>query len=177
MSKLGPLEFATHGVSLGGCAKAPMFYKESCEAGVGAAMKASIPMKKGYIETEGIVADIDLTACNQCGLCSKRCPYNAIRVDAEDNPAVIKALCKAAGLCAADCPKECISIVHYNRCAGPGPGGTRLGGERRAEDHRLRLPLVRAGRGGQWPGSAGCSTTPNARLIRVMCSARVLDQK
>jgi len=41
------------------CAKAPMFYKESSEAGVGAAMKASIPMKKGYIETEGIVADID----------------------------------------------------------------------------------------------------------------------
>jgi heterodisulfide reductase subunit A len=170
--KLGPLEFATHGVSLGGCAKAPMFFKESCEAGVGAAMKASIPMKKGYIETEGIVADIDLTACNQCGLCSKRCPYNAIRVDAEDNPAVIKALCKGCGLCAADCPKECISIVHYtdaqvlaqvDAALEENPGRKiiafvchwcALGGVDMAGVSRLQYP-------------------PNARLIRVMCSARV----
>jgi heterodisulfide reductase subunit A len=170
--KLGPLEFATHGVSLGGCAKAPMFYKESCEAGVGAAMKASIPMKKGYIETEGIVADIDLTACNQCGLCSKRCPYSAIRVDAEDNPAVIKALCKGCGLCAADCPKECISIVHYtdaqvlaqvDAALEENPGRKiiafvchwcALGGVDMAGVSRLQYP-------------------PNARLIRVMCSARV----
>jgi len=170
--KLGPLEFATHGVSLGGCAKAPMFYKESCEAGVGAAMKSSIPMKKGYIETEGIVADIDLTVCNQCGLCSKRCPYNAIRVDAEDNPAVIKALCKGCGLCAADCPKECISIVHYtdaqvlaqvDAALEENPGRKiiafvchwcALGGVDMAGVSRLQYP-------------------PHARLIRVMCSARV----
>jgi heterodisulfide reductase subunit A len=170
--KLGPLEFATHGVSLGGCAKAPMFFKESCEAGVGAAMKASIPMKKGYIETEGIVADIDLPACNKCGLCSKRCPYNAIRVDAEDNPMVIKALCKGCGLCAADCPKECISIVHYTDAqvlaqvdaALEESPGTKiiafvchwcaLGGVDMAGVSRLQYPA-------------------NARLIRVMCSARV----
>jgi heterodisulfide reductase subunit A len=170
--KLGPLEFATHGVALAGCAKAPMFFKESCEAGLGAAMKASIPMKKGYIETEGIVADIDLTACNQCGLCAKRCPYSAIRVDAEDNPAVIKALCKGCGLCAADCPKECISIVHYtdaqvlaqvDAALEENPGRKiiafvchwcALGGVDMAGVSRLQYP-------------------PHARLIRVMCSARV----
>jgi heterodisulfide reductase subunit A len=170
--KLGPLEFATRGVSLGGCAKAPMFYKESCEAGVGAAMKASIPMKKGYIEAEGIVADIDQTHCNQCGLCSKRCPYNAIRVDAEENPAVIKALCKGCGLCAADCPNECISIVHYtdaqvlaqvDAALEENPGQKiiafvchwcALGGVDMAGVSRLQYP-------------------PHARLIRVMCSARV----
>ena len=170
--KLGPLEFATHGISLGGCAKAPMFFKESCEAGLGAAMKASIPMKKGYIETEGIVADIDLTACSQCGLCSQRCPYSAIRVDAEQNPAVIKALCKGCGLCAADCPNECISIVHYtdaqvlaqvDAALEENPGQKiiafvchwcALGGVDMAGVSRLQYP-------------------PHARLIRVMCSARV----
>ena len=89
--KLGPLEFATEGVSLAGCAKAPMTFKESSEAGIGAAMKASIPMQKGFIETEGIVADIDLTDCSQCGLCAKRCPYGAIKVDEAENPEVIKA--------------------------------------------------------------------------------------
>jgi len=170
--KLGPLEFATDGISLGGCAKAPMFFKESCEAGIGAAMKASIPMKNGYIEAEGIVADIDLTDCNQCGLCSKRCPYSAIKVDEEKNPQVIKALCKGCGLCAADCPTESISIVHYSdeqvfaqvqAALETDPGDKiiafvchwcALGGVDMAGVSRLQYP-------------------PNARLIRVMCSARV----
>ena len=170
--KLAPLEFATHGVSLAGCAKAPMFFKESCEAGIGAAMKASIPMKNGYIEAEGIVADIDLTHCSQCGLCSQRCPYQAIRVDAEDNPAVLKALCKGCGLCAADCPNECIGIVHYTdeqvlaqvaAALEENPGQKiiafvchwcALGGVDMAGVSRLQYPA-------------------HARLIRVMCSARV----
>ena len=170
--KLGPLEFATDGVSLAGCAKAPMAFKESCEEGIGAAMRASIPMKKGYIEAEGIVADIDLTDCNQCGLCSKCCPYSAITVDEGKNPEVVKALCKGCGLCAADCPKECISIVHYSddqvfaqvEAALEQDAGKKiiafvchwcaLGGVDMAGVSRLQYPA-------------------NARLIRVMCSARV----
>jgi heterodisulfide reductase subunit A len=170
--KLGPLEFPTDGISLGGCAKWPMMMKESCEEGIGAAMRASIPMKKGYIEAEGIVADIDLVDCNQCGLCSKRCPYNAILVDEEKNPEVLKALCKGCGLCAADCPKECISIVHYTdeqviaqieaalmeapeqKIVGFVCHWCALGGVDMAGVSRLQYPA-------------------HARLIRVMCSARI----
>ena len=37
--KLGPLEFPADGISLCGCAKAPMMLKESCEAGSGAAVR------------------------------------------------------------------------------------------------------------------------------------------
>ena len=135
-------------------------------------MKASIPMQKGFIEAEGIVADIDLTDCSQCGLCSKCCPYSAIKVDEEKNPDVIKALCKGCGLCAADCPNECISIVHYSdeqvfaqvdAALEEGPGKKiiafvchwcALGGVDMAGVSRLQYPS-------------------NARLIRVMCSARV----
>lgn len=170
--KLGPLEFPTDGISLGGCAKWPMTLKESCEEGIGAAMRASIPMKRGYIEAEGIVADIDLVDCNQCGLCSKRCPYNAILVDDEKNPRVLKALCKGCGLCAADCPKECIGIVHYTdeqvmaqieAALIEAPGEKivgfvchwcALGGVDMAGVSRLQYPV-------------------HARLIRVMCSARI----
>ncbi len=170
--KLGPLEFPTDGISLCGCAKAPMTFKESSEAGTGAAMRASIPMKKGFIEAEGIVADIDLDGCNQCGLCWKRCPYNAIKVDDDKNPGVIKALCKGCGLCAADCPQECVSIVHYSdeqvfaqveAALEKDPGKKiigfvchwcALGGVDMAGVSRLQYPS-------------------NARLIRLMCSARV----
>jgi heterodisulfide reductase subunit A len=170
--KLGPLEFATDGVSLGGCAKAPMTFKESCEEGIGAAMKASIPMKKGYIETEGIVADIDLTDCNHCGLCSKRCPYSAIKVDAEENPEVLKALCKGCGLCAADCPKECISIVHYSDEQVLAQVEAAL--EDAPETKIIAFVCHWCALGGvDMAGVSRLQYPSNARLIRVMCSARV----
>jgi heterodisulfide reductase subunit A len=170
--KLGPLEFPADGISLCGCAKAPMTFKDSCEAGSGAAMRVSIPMKKGYVEAEGIVADIDLTDCNQCNICWERCPSTAIKTDDDKNPEVLKALCKGCGLCAADCPKECISIVHYSdeqvlaqveaaledspekKIIGYVCHWCALGGVDMAGVSRLQYPS-------------------NARLIRVMCSARV----
>lgn len=170
--KLGPLEFATDGISLAGCAKAPMTFKESCEEGIGAAMKASIPMKKGYIEAEGIVADIDLPECNQCGLCSKRCPYTAIAVDSEKNPEVIKALCKGCGLCAADCPKECISIVHYSDDQVFAQVEAAL--EEEPDKKIIAFVCHWCALGGvDMAGVSRLQYPPNARLIRVMCSARV----
>ncbi|MGD8563481.1 MAG: hydrogenase iron-sulfur subunit [Desulfarculaceae bacterium] len=170
--KLGPVDFAADGIALAGCAKAPKTFKESCEEGVAAAMRVSIPMNKGYIEAEGIVADIDLSDCNRCGLCAKRCPYGAIQLSEEKEPSVIKALCKGCGLCAADCPTESINIVHYtdeqifaqveaalaenpqDKIVGFVCHWCALGGVDMAGVSRLQYP-------------------PNARLIRVMCSARV----
>ena len=170
--KLGPLEFATDGISLAGCAKAPMAFKESSEAGIGAAMKASIPMQKGFIETEGIVADIDLTDCSQCGLCSKRCPYSAIKVDEAQNPEVIQALCKGCGLCAADCPNECISIVHYSDEQVFAQVEAAL--EERPDQKIIAFVCHWCALGGvDMAGVSRLQYPSNARLIRVMCSARV----
>jgi heterodisulfide reductase subunit A len=170
--KLGPLEFAADGISLAGCAKAPMAFKESCEAGIGAAMKASIPMRKGFIETEGIVAHIDLTDCTQCGLCSKRCPYSAIKVDEDENPEVIQALCKGCGLCAADCPKECITIVHYSDEQVFAQVEAAL--EEEPDKKIIAFVCHWCALGGvDMAGVSRLQYPSNARLIRVMCSARV----
>jgi heterodisulfide reductase subunit A len=170
--KLGPLEFATDGISLAGCAKAPMTFKESCEEGIGSAMKASIPMNRGYIETEGIVAHIDLTDCTQCGLCSKRCPYSAITVDKEENPEVLQALCKGCGLCAADCPAECISIVHYSDDQVFAQVEAAL--EEDSEKKIVAFVCHWCALGGvDMAGVSRLQYPSNARLIRVMCSARV----
>jgi heterodisulfide reductase subunit A len=171
--KLGPLDFPSDGISLCGCAKSPKTLKESSEEGLGAAMRASIPMKRGYIEAEGIVADIDLSECHgPCTLCFKKCPFGAIRINENNEPSVLKALCKGCGLCAADCPKDCIAIVHYTdeqllaqveaalaehpeqKILGFVCHWCALGGVDMAGVSRLQYP-------------------PHARLIRVMCSARV----
>lgn len=170
--KLGPVDFPSAGIALCGCAKSPKNLKESSEEGVAAAMRVSIPMKKGYVEAEGIVADIDLAECSQCGLCSKNCPFGAIDVDEAKRPKVIKALCKGCGLCAADCPKECITIVHYSdeqlkaqveAALAEDPGKKILG----FVCHWCALGGV------DMAGVSRLQYPPHGRLIRVMCSARV----
>ena len=170
--KLGPLDFPADGISLCGCAKSPKTYRESCEEGIGAAMRVSIPMNNGFIEAEGIVADIDLTNCNVCGLCYKRCPYNAIELDEDKNPRVLKALCKGCGLCAADCPKECISIVHYTDEQIAAQVEAAL--EDNPEKKIIAFVCHWCALGGvDMAGVSRLQYPSNARLIRVMCSARV----
>jgi heterodisulfide reductase subunit A len=170
--KLGPLDFASEGISLCGCAKNPKPLKEACEEGIGAAMRACIPMKRGYIEAEGIVADIDLSNCNNCGLCYKRCPYSAIQLSEAEEPSVIKALCKGCGLCAADCPKECITIVHYSDDQLLAQVEAAL--EEKAREKILGFVCHWCALGGvDMAGVSRIQYPPNARLIRVMCSARV----
>ncbi|MBW1943149.1 MAG: hydrogenase iron-sulfur subunit [Deltaproteobacteria bacterium] len=170
--KLGPMDFATDGISLCGCAKSPKPLKDSIEEGIGAAMRVSIPMNKGYIEAEGIVADIDLTNCNSCSICWKRCPYNAIQVNEEKEPSVLKALCKGCGLCAADCPKECISIVHYSDEQVLAQVEAAL--EEDPEKKIIGFVCHWCALGGvDMAGVSRLQYPPNARLIRVMCSARV----
>lgn len=170
--KLGPLDFPADGIALCGCAKNPKSYKETCEEGIGAAMRVSIPMKNEHIEAEGIVADIDLTNCNLCGLCHKRCPYGAIQVNENKEPSVVKALCKGCGLCAADCPKECISIVHYSDEQLLAQVEAAL--DEHAEQKILGFVCHWCALGGvDMAGVSRLQYPTNARLIRVMCSARV----
>jgi heterodisulfide reductase subunit A len=170
--KLGPVDFAANGIYLAGSARSPKALVEVREEALGAAMRASIPMTRGYVEAEGIVADVDLSTCSRCGLCSKNCPYGAFEVNDEKEPSVLKALCKGCGLCAADCPKDSITIVHYSDPQIAAQIDAAL-----AEDadkkivafvcHWCALGAVDiAGVGRQeYP-------TP-VRIIRVMCSARV----
>ncbi|MBW1977287.1 MAG: hydrogenase iron-sulfur subunit [Deltaproteobacteria bacterium] len=170
--KLGPLDFPADGIALCGCAKNPKTLKETIEEGMGAAMRVSIPMNNGYIEAEGIVADIDLANCNSCGLCWKRCPYGAIRVNENKEPQVVKALCKGCGLCAADCPKECISIVHYSDDQVLAQVEAAL--EENPADKIIAFVCHWCALGGvDMAGVSRLQYPPNARLIRVMCSARV----
>ncbi len=171
--KLGPVDFASDGLSLAGCAKSPKMLKESIEEGIGAAMRASIPMNNGYIEAEGIVADIDLTSCKPtCKLCAVKCPYGAIQLSDSREPSVLKALCKGCGLCAADCPENCIQLVHYTDAQLAAQVEAAL--EENAEQKIVGFVCHWCALGGvDMAGVSRLQYPPNARLIRVMCSARV----
>jgi heterodisulfide reductase subunit A len=169
--KLGPSDFASDGLYLCGCARSPKNVKDATEEAMGAAMRASIPMKTGYLEAEGIVSDIDLEACNNCGLCVKNCPYGAIQL-VDDKPDVIKALCKGCGLCAADCTKDAITIVHYSDEQILAQVEAAL--QEKPQEKIIAFCCHWCALGAvDMAGVGRLQYPPNVRIIRVMCSARV----
>jgi heterodisulfide reductase subunit A len=169
--KLRPLDFATQGIYLGGCTRSPKDMRESMEEAMGAAMRASIPMKRGYVEAEGIVADINYELCNECGLCAKVCEFSAIELE-EKRPTVIKAICKGCGTCAAECPKDSINIIHFTDEQIIAQVEAAL--EEKPEDKIIAFCCHWCAMGAVDMAGVGRSQYPdNIRIIRVMCAGRV----
>jgi len=171
--KLRPLDFANDGIYLCGCARNPKDIRTTIEESLGAAMRAGIPMKRGYVEAEGIVADINTELCNSCGLCAKTCAFGAIEyVDKTQPPSVIKAICKGCGTCAAECPTDAINIIHYTNEQILAQVDTAL-----AENpdkkiiafccHWCALGAV------DLAGVSRFDYPTNIQIIRVMCAGRV----
>lgn len=169
--KLAPLDFATSGLHLGGCARSPKSVRESMEEAEGAAMRSAIPMNRGYVEAEGIVADIDYEKCNECGLCVKNCAFGAIELD-EKRPEIIKALCKGCGTCAAECPKDAMDIIHFSEKQILAQVEAAL--EENPEDKIVAFCCHWCAMGAVDMAGVGRSEYPtNIRIIRVMCAGRV----
>ncbi len=111
--KLRPLDTSTDGIYLAGVAQGPKDITESLIQASGAAARAVIPLSKGKIEVEPIVAMIDEKLCSGCGTCVAICPYGAIKKDEKGVSRVTEAMCKGCGTCAASCPERAIKIYHF----------------------------------------------------------------
>lgn len=62
---------------------------------------------------------IDIDKCIFCGICSKKCPANALKVDRNEKSWEIDHFnCIICGVCKEVCPKKCISTeTNYHPCA------------------------------------------------------------
>jgi len=110
--KLRPVDTLTDGVYLAGVAQGPKDIPDAVAQGSGAAARAAIPMVKGEVEIEPIVATNDTTICGGCEVCVELCPYGAIGM--EDNQAAVNvALCKGCGTCVAACPSGAMDQQHF----------------------------------------------------------------
>jgi heterodisulfide reductase subunit A len=111
--KLGPVETNTEGIFLAGTCQAPMNITEAAIGGAAAAMKAMVPLGKGWVAMGTNTSEIDTDTCIGCGLCVSLCPYHAIDKTDDNKAQVNRALCEGCGLCAASCPTQSISVRHF----------------------------------------------------------------
>lgn len=111
--KLRPVDFATEGIFVCGCAHWPKDVRETIAQAYGAASRASTILAHDSLEMEGAVAEVDEDLCVGCGICMKLCPYDAITTTDEGLAHVREVVCKGCGLCGASCPERAITILHY----------------------------------------------------------------
>jgi Fe-S-cluster-containing hydrogenase component 2 len=60
---------------------------------------------------EGKDGFVDLKVCNQCGVCAKKCPEEAIKQNAKGIYMIDKKACTGCGTCVEACPKGIIVKV------------------------------------------------------------------
>jgi heterodisulfide reductase subunit A len=111
--KLRPVDFATDGIYVCGTCKGPADIPEAVEQGLAAASRAAIPLARGYVQPESLVAFVDSDVCSGCGTCIEVCPYNAIRKTENGLAEVTIAACKGCGNCGATCPENAILMNHF----------------------------------------------------------------
>ncbi|MCJ7464305.1 MAG: CoB--CoM heterodisulfide reductase iron-sulfur subunit A family protein [Thermoplasmata archaeon] len=117
--KLRPVDFATEGIYLAGLAHGPKFVDESIAQALAAVSRATTVLSKTELEAEGIVAKIEESLCNGCGICVPICEYKALEVlpDKKDPKKKIVevnvGLCKGCGACVGACPSGALTQMGY----------------------------------------------------------------
>jgi heterodisulfide reductase subunit A len=174
--KLAPLDFANDGIYVCGTARSPKGVRWSMEEAMGAGMRASIPMRRGFVEAPGIISKIDYDACVYCGICGNACAFGAIEMDhkskKEHVPKIIEALCKGCGTCASECPVDAMQIIHYSD--GQIEAQVEAALEADADKKIVAFCCHWCAMGAVDLAGVNRAEYPtHARIIRVMCAGRV----
>lgn len=68
-----------------------------------------VERREPFTNARGQVGGIDIETCIFCGICSKKCPADAITVDRNSKTWEIDRFkCVICGVCAEVCPKKCL---------------------------------------------------------------------
>jgi heterodisulfide reductase subunit A len=114
--KLRPVETVIDGVFIAGAAQSPKTMSESVTSALAAVAKTGSLLKKGHVDLEPLIAQVDNDKCTWCDECLKACPYHAIEkmiCGDKEVALVIASLCKGEGACVPVCPKDAIAVEGF----------------------------------------------------------------
>jgi len=111
--KLRPVETATAGIFLAGCAQGPRDVPDTVAHAGAAALEAVRMFNQGEVTISPTVAVVNQDECVGCGECIISCPYTAIARNADGKAEVNPALCHGCGTCVATCPAGAITALHF----------------------------------------------------------------
>jgi heterodisulfide reductase subunit A len=111
--KLRPVETATAGVFLAGCAQGPRDVPDTVAHAGAAAAEVVQLFNQGEVTISPTIAKVVPAKCVGCGECILSCPYTAIWRNSEEKAEVNPALCQGCGTCAAACPSGAITALHF----------------------------------------------------------------
>lgn len=108
--KLAPVNTATDGVFLAGCAQGPKDIPDTVAQAKGAASSALVLLSSGKVKIGAQISSVNEATCRGCGFCVEICPYGAIEMVTVNRfgypvsvARVNEALCKGCGACVAGC--------------------------------------------------------------------------
>lgn len=95
-------------------AKDPLFMCTCCGCCCGILRTLKRDPRPGKVASSPFLACFDVSKCNGCGLCTKRCPMEAIQLS--EKKAVLNTdRCIGCGLCVSTCPTAALSLVRKPR--------------------------------------------------------------
>jgi len=172
--KLRPVDAPTPGIFFSGCVEAPKDIKDSVTQAGAAAARSSIIMNASTIKGEAIKAEIDISKCTSCGVCSRVCPFGAIKVDikAKSGAHLVAAACAGCGTCAAECRFDAITMQHSMdaQVLAQIDAALETDSEQKIITFLCNWCSYAAG---DLAGVSRLQYPPNNRFIRTMCSGRV----
>jgi heterodisulfide reductase subunit A len=174
--KLKPIDTPVDGVFLAGACQGPKDIPYSVSQGSGAAARAATILSKKTVKIEPIISVVDPEKCRntkvKCGICAKKCPYGAIRVEPNKPAEVIAAMCHGCGTCVAECPADAITQMHFTDAQILAQVQAAL--EDNPEDKIMGFCCNWCSyAGADLAGTSRFEYPTNLRVARVMCSGRV----
>lgn len=112
--KLRPVDTATDGVFIAGCAASPKDIPDSIAQGKAAASGSLVYLVQGRAAIEPTISQINEEICIGCGSCAEICSYGALTLDEIRRVMTVnEAMCKGCGGCNAICPSGAATMKHF----------------------------------------------------------------